>query len=324
MTLPDAVRKAAERSEAIQKQLREGKPQDQPGTPPLDGDPQPGQRDTLPEQVVQQTQKPVDTPEPEHYKDKYLTLKGKFDAEVPRLHQEIRNLQSSVSELQTKNAQLTEAGNNQNVKDPTVDEGDPLNPDDFTQYGDDFGKLINTIQTLQAQNKELTEQISQISGDVSKDRETDAKTKYENYLSQVKQAITQKGESFDALNTDQNFLNFLRQFPEHEFESRHAKLQRAEANRDLQATIEIFDEYLGSQSKEKPPDTPKPNIQPAPNNTGTDLNPPTQQSARTWTRKQIAQFYTDKAAGKFRGRDDEAKALEADIFLAPTQGRIVA
>jgi hypothetical protein len=50
---------------------------------------------------------------------------------------------------------------------------------------------------------------------------------------------------------------------------------------------------------------------------------PGEPSGKQWTRKDIKQFYADKAAGKYAGREDQAKAIEADIFAAPAQGRVV-
>ncbi len=320
MELPSAVKRAADRSEAIQKQLKEGKPKDQ-GTTPVNGTP--ASSDTLPDKtVVQQTPAP-DTPQQqkgdeETYKQRYFTLKGKFDAQVPRLQQDLRDLQHTVSDLQNKNTQLSEAANNQNNKDPVDVEA--LDPEAFASYGEEFETLVKTIQTLQTQNKSLADQVTRLSGDVTQDRETKAKKAYEGYINEVRQKVEAMNVNFDVLNNDPAFLNYLRQYPENEFEPRLAKLRRAEAAHDLIATIAIFKEYLG---KSTPSNTPKPNVQPAPGNPGTDLNPPIPaQSTKIWTRAEISNFYKDKSNGKYAGREDEAKALEMDIFQAPRQGRI--
>ena len=42
-----------------------------------------------------------------------------------------------------------------------------------------------------------------------------------------------------------------------------------------------------------------------------------------YTRKQITTFYTDVAAGRWRGREDERKQLDHSISLAVVEGRIV-
>ena len=43
----------------------------------------------------------------------------------------------------------------------------------------------------------------------------------------------------------------------------------------------------------------------------------------TYTRQQITRFYTDVAAGRWRGREDERKQLDHSISLAVVEGRIV-
>lgn len=338
MILPNAVKKASETSEAIQKQLRDGKPDDQAGTTSQET-PLPNSQDTLPnETVVTQTQKPVDTPtdpapkeDEETYKQRYHTLKGKFDSEVPRLQHDVRNLSLSVSELQNKNEQLMEAANNQITKDPLVDDqGKTLDPEAFKQYGDEFGSLVETIQSVQAENATLKGQIQQLSGDVTQSKEgaeRQRQTDHEVYMGNVKRGVAQLNADFETLNTDPAFLNFLRQHPLNESESRLIKLNRAEASLDLDSAVEIFKEYLGTVTPQPQdiPNPPAPNLQPAPQNTGTDLNPPApSQNTRTWNRKEISLFYKDKAAGKYSGREDEANALEADIYLAQAQGRVVA
>jgi len=338
MQLPNAVKKAAENSEAMAKQLREGKPQDRYGTTPQVGTPKDGQRETLPKKVDDQTNKPADTPQnsqtqqpkedEETYKQRYFTLKGKFDSEVPRLQQDVRNLQQYLSDLKKENEQLMEAANNPNNKDP-VNEGksSSLDPEVFKEYGEDFGALVETIQTVQAENKTLKKELSRLSGDVSQSRESQQARVYNDYLGQVKAQLSSGfNVEFDTINSDPNFLNFLRQHAGNESEPRFAKLKKAEANCDLPSTMAIFKEYLGNPSRQNGQDNlPAPNLQPNPKNTGTDLNPPAPAaSTRTWTRKSIAQFYKDKTAGMFNGREDEAKLLEQDIFLAPQQGRVVA
>lgn len=315
MQVPNAVKEAGEKADSLQKSLTEGKP-DKEGTTPADGTP--AAPDTSPD-----SQKPEVKAKPEEkpvdYQQKYQTLKGKFDAENPRLHQEIRQLQQTVSELQRQNEQLMEAAENQKQKESKVEDG--LDPKDFAEYGEEFESLVETIKNLQTQNAELKTQVNQVSGDAQQQ----AQVSYAVYIDQVKNVVsTELNSNFDELNQDPAFLNFLRQYPENGTESRHAMLQRAEASRNLKATIDIFKEYLGNISQAKPEPQPPPNIQPASQSPGTDINPPEQQNTQVWSRTEISAFYNDLNNGKFKGREDEAKAYEQDIYLAQKQGRIVA
>jgi len=315
MNLPSAVKKAGERADSLQKNL--GKPKE--GTTPINGTPV----DTSPDSQkpdVKTPDNPQSNDKTVDYQQKYQSLKGKFDIENPRMHQEIRELQRTVSDLHTKNSELMEAANNPKQKESEVA---GLDPKDFAEYGEEFESLVKTIQNLQTKNAELQGQVEKVSGDAQQQSQND----YAVYMDQVKNVVsTELNSNFDQLNNDPAFLNFLRQFPENGQESRHVMLQRAEAGKNLKATIDIFKEYLGniSQAKPNPDPQPQPNVQPPANNTGTDIKPPTLQSTQTWSRAEISAFYNDLNNGKFKGRDDEAKAYEQDIYLAQTQGRIVA
>jgi len=332
MQLPSAVTKAAKKSEVLQKQLKEGKPQDPAGTTPVNGTP-PDNRDTLPLQVDPQTPAPnADTPqtpqpgEEETFKQKYLTLQGKYNAQVPGLQQEVRNLNQSMSELQE---QIKESANQpQNPQDTVEGKDSQLDPEVFKEYGDDFGALIETIQGLQNQNQSLTDQVKKLSGDVTQTKESQEQkdnADYNVYMGQVREKLTALGSDFDALNTDPRFLNYLRQYSDNESESRFTKLQRAEAQRNVLTTMDIFKEYLGNKTPDpQPPPITPPNIQPPTTPTGADITPPQEQSTKQWTRAGIKEFYADKTAGKFKGNEEKATALEQDIFLAQKQGRILA
>ncbi len=325
MELPNAVKKAAEKSEVMQKELKKGKTQYlQQGTPPQQNPQE--DRDTLPKTQTELNQKPDAKPkdDEETYKKRYLTLQGMYDAQIPRLQQEIQDLKNSMSDLQEKNTQLKEAEKNLNEKNST--ENAELDPEVFKEYGDEFGSLVETIQQMKIENTSLKDQVQQLTGDMSQNKEIQEKqvrNSYDTYIDSVKRELAKRSVDFEVLNTDHKFLNYLRQYPEGENESRHAKLKRAEARQDLAATVEIFEEYLGKPA----PPSPKPNIQPLPHNTGADIDPPAPlQNNRTWSRKEIGQFYVDKAAGRYRGKEEEANRLEQDIFLAQTDGlgRIVA
>lgn len=51
--------------------------------------------------------------------------------------------------------------------------------------------------------------------------------------------------------------------------------------------------------------------------------PPQVAQKRTWSNSDIAKFYSDKRAGVYRGKEQEAAALEQDIYAAQREGRIV-
>ena len=341
MSLPKAVQAAAERSEALAKQLREGKPPEQSqGTTPQaqqqpDGTPDGQTRDTLPNQEVKQQTQPTQDQQPqatkedeETYRQRYLTLKGKFDAQVPRLQQDNQRLNAVVTDLQNQMKRMQErTPADAQHQNNNGDNRSSINADAFEEYGPEFSTLAKTVQTLQRENERLRGQVQNLSGDFQLQKQADSQKAKQNYMGQVVGHVSKLGHDFNTLNTDNRFLNWLRQFPEGEVESRHEKLHRAEANMDLEATKEIFNEYLGrpkesDQPRQQQPAQQPPNIQPNTTMTGTDTKPPNTENKRMWTRKDISKFFADKVKGVYAGRDEDARAIEMDIHAASMEGRI--
>ena len=321
MKLPDAVLKAAQRSSEIAQSLQNGKTPSQDDGITAPAAPQGQAQDTLPPKKPEDTQPPVD------YEAKYLTLKGKYDAEVPRLNQTIRTLQDSqaqlVHEIETLKRTTPETKNEPATGIDSVD---------FVklgEYGEDFGKLGAVIEDL---NRKLSDTQRELSatkaqlGNVSETQQVTEQQARTQYMSSVRAGVARLGGDFDTLNTDPGFLNFLRQYPEGENQSRLAMLNQYEIYLNLDGALGFFKEYLSSKShvQREPAANKLPNVQPTSLPPGTDVNLGIPTSTKTWTRKEISQFYIDKSKGKYKGREEECRKLELDIFQAPTQGRVTA
>jgi len=381
MGVPKQVEEAGKNAEALQKELNEGPASGQ--QPPADpGQQQPPvnpQQQADPSQNGQQGQQPPNPnvhqqppqnaqpqnnqqqPGQEDWQQKYASLQGMYNSQVPKLQADVTRLQESVDALLSENEQLKEAAQKKNQPDPNGDgEVQKLNKEDLAQYGEEFGNLVDAFNQLQEsfarsqdENKSLKDQLTELNSNVTESQQAAEINANNSYMEKVKEGIKELGADFEVLNFDHNFLNWLRQIPLGDVETRHDKLRRAQQSRDLTATLAIWSEYIkpdtpadpGPQPNnpnippgqpqqfqqqqyqqpgaQPPPGQQPPNLQPNPTQTGTDIQPPAQQQARMWTRKDIGQFYTDLSAGKFRGREDEAKAIEADIDAAQVQGRVI-
>jgi DNA repair exonuclease SbcCD ATPase subunit len=317
MYLPKAVQDAVKNSESLQKQLNEGEPKDQDRTtPPPESGPLDKSADTQPQDAVE---KQTDTPPqaPDDWEQRYKTLQGKYNAQVPRLQQDIRRLQESLSALENEKAQLQKAAE---TKPDDFQGQSTLDKEAFAEYGEDFGTLVDTIQKLEQRNAALSDEVQRLSGDVTQDRQAKAQEAYDRYLRDVTDRVAALGGNLTQLDSSPQFLNWLRQYPEGEAESRHAKLQRAESVKDVSATVEIFQEYLGGTAPPAAPASTPPNMQPP---SGPPAHPPTARpEGKMWTRTEISKFYADKVKGVYEGRDEEAAQIEADIHAAPGEGRV--
>jgi len=312
--IPVAVQRAGELSDTLQKELTDPKPKDIPQTEP---------KDTLPPNFPGDlpSSPPTET-DTSDYKAKYLSLQGKYNAEVPKLTMEIRNLKSQVVSLEEQVSTLL-INKNQNAE-----KGEVLNKEQFEQYGKEFGSLVDEIQQLKKQNADFSAQIDSLQ---SAPKGTN---NHEAYMNGVIDAIARLGANFDIMNIDPVFIGWLKQVPPGDYEDRHAKLKRAEAAMDLPATVEIFKTYLGQiqppaqdsggPTLGKKPAANIPNIQPPHTLTGSDVNPNASGDKKVWSRAEILKFHTDQTAGVYRGREAEVAEIDAKIFAAAREGRVSA
>ncbi len=102
MALPRQVEAQLRELEALEKQLAEGQnpapaePEPTPAEPPQD--PQPAPTETKPVEPTPTPTEPVVAEE--KWEQKYKTLKGMYDAEVPRLHSQVKELTQRMDALQ--------------------------------------------------------------------------------------------------------------------------------------------------------------------------------------------------------------------------------
>ncbi len=300
MNLPASVIAAKEKAEAIQKQLNEPAPK------------QEGKPDQAPTQPTDTVPK-ADTPD---YQTRYQTLKGKYDAEVPRLQSEVRNLQEQMLTLRQENERLKTA-ETEKPKDPPPSNVDY---DALEAYGPEIRELGETLTAVVKRNEQLVAEIKKLNGSVETVQKTSAQDAYDKFMDKVRTEVAGLGGNFDALNTDPAFLAWLHQVPPGSQYQRIALLNDAERRHDVIQCRAVFKEYIDTQPNQAQKKDP-PNVQPPPS--PDPGNPGEQQGGKRWTRKEIKQFYADKASGKYAGREDQAKAIEQDIFAAPGQGRVV-
>lgn len=302
MSIPATVKAAANQSTKLIDQLNEN----------------PGETEIAAKQEDQGN--PTETlatpsPEPsEDFKTKYLSLQGKYNAEIPRLHEATRTLQQELEQLKTENTQLKET-NNQNQQQSTGD----FDPEAMSEYGPEFKDMATRMNQLISENQQLKQQVGSVEQSVGTVQQEQSKKAYDHYLEQVKTQIEQTGKDFAKVNADPVFLTWLREAHPFTGQPRHAYLKDAEQRLDIGRTLQIFNEYLGS-TPSVPSQKPK-NVQPDSRSTS-DVQPPGTNQGRIWSRADIKNLYNEKMSGKWNGKLADFKALEADIFRAQQEGRV--
>ncbi|MDX9787923.1 MAG: hypothetical protein RBT11_14150 [Desulfobacterales bacterium] len=283
-----------------------------------------GQQDTAPAAPGQQP--PAQSQDDEGYKAKYDTLRGKYDAEVPRLRSQVSLLVSEVSSLkdalQRARSAQPDTGNQPGAAIPDTGRqpgdgsnhnADSFDPDDFKDYGDDFVKLVAEVNRLKTENAQLRGTVDQVNTTV---QTSDAEKFYA--------ALANKVQDWESMNYDPKFLEYLGQI--HPITGRPLieSLRDAESKRDVERAAIIFNDYKKTLDRPTKPTAqtvppPKPPLSPKAGQGATEVP----QSLKTYTRGDIKQFYDDKTKGVYRGRDEEFARIERDIFAAMKEGRVI-
>lgn len=291
--LPAAVRKQAERSEELLQQML---------APQEAGSPQEPIQETETPNEPEQRAEP-ETPRASEWEHKYHVLAGKYNAEVPRLNQEVQYLREQVANLQ--------ASRQEPKTGPDVWE-------DVSSLYDQDDPLVKLVKQQNEQIAELKNRLDQVNGHVDSVAESQAKTSQERFY----QSLDAFAKNWKSLDNDRGFLDWLSQTDELTGYTRQELLNAAAGKLDAQRVAAFFNLYEGMQKKPtpvkpKPSDGLKNQVKPDAGPSEVDAG------KRTYTRAEIKQFNDDVIKGRYKGREAEADAMDREIHAAMVENRIV-
>lgn len=261
----------------------------------------------------------VDTPEvPEPTKleaaeSKFKVLQGKYNAEVPRLHRETRELSDQVRDLQ---AQL------ENVQTPTPAakdlEATDLDIEAYAEYGDEFKTLAETVKSLTNQVETLNDENTSLKKSIDTVEVIQTNTDSERFWTALEEAVP----DWEVINSNPDFIQWLQEVDPVSNITRQTHLNDASETLNATKTISIFKLFNDSVAEETS-NQGNINIARQAQPDSIDTAAPASTSKKLYTRKEIKEFYKDVSNGKWKGHEQEQAAVEADIFAAPQEGRII-
>ena len=141
--------------------------------------------------------------QPENWEAKFHTLQGKYNAEVPRLSDTLRQQSAEIQRL----TQLVEA---LQAKQPepaqqTQQPQSTVDREALTAYDEEFGKLVDLIDAQKAEIEALKSQVGQVQGNVQQVGKAQQETAAERFWSKLYDAVP----DFDAVNADPAFHKWL-------------------------------------------------------------------------------------------------------------------
>lgn len=279
-----------------------------------------------------------------NWENRFKTLKGRFDAETRRNRETIEQFEQRMRE---QAAELARAARPQLPGEADLP---PLITDkDKADYGEDLIDVIKraALEAVMPQLKPLAQTVGQVQARV----DTTATETERQFLHRMHSTMNTMVPGWDELNRDPNFIAWTKRNDVFSGLNRQDLLQKAWYAGDSNRVAAFFQSYLaeeaatdpaaaearqralaGHEGHAAPTGAPPASVpqQAAPRVTLEQLAAPGRaraapsapQGKPVWTAAGISQFYMDVANGKFRGRDAERVATEADLMAAQREGRI--
>jgi hypothetical protein len=336
--IPAHVAAQAARAEELMRLQREG-PRQEPEQNPQEGqDQDEGQGDQQPQEQDQggqeQPQQRAQEPQGEDWEERYKRENGRarqLAGEVRTLGEEVASLRRLIGTMQSAPpAAPTPSPQVQQVTQRLITE------DEEKDYGSDFLNVVGKkaqevvgpiVSKYEQEIENLKRQLEGVNGAV----QTNAQDRFFNKLAQLV-------PTWQDLDTNQEFIDWLAKLDPYSGRTRQDMLNEHYSKNDAARVAAFFQGFLDETAAVTAPRGGQPSqggraqvpakapleafaapgrakSTTAPANAGAEDKP-------IITRAQIAKFYADVTAGKFRGKDDEKKKFENQIFEAERENRI--
>jgi len=346
MALPEQISKQTEAVQELYKQLNGDENNGNEATPPADGNtspsentaqPAPADESAVPNNAAQpqgNEQTPSgtgqeDDPNSETYAQKWRTLQGMYNAEVPRLHSQNRELNGRVQQMEQLLASLSQQSSQpaqQTQVQPLVTEND------VQEYGESIDvmrrvtreELYPVAQKIAQLDQIIRSLQTSVVPQVQAVAHRQAMTAEQQFWSDLSSAAP----NWREINDDHAFQSWLLEIDPLTGISRQTYLEDAQRILDVRRVASFFqtwNELTGkanvAQNTRRTATASELERQVAPGrskNTGTPAN----NNAKTYSPDDIKGFFNDVRSGKYRGREAERDRIERDIFAAQRDGRI--
>ena len=311
MSLPKQVAEAAELAEELHGKMfaQEAAPQEEEAPPqeepaPVEQD-EPQQEETLPHDD--------DVEELRKFKERYMHLKGKYDAEVPRLHSELKDLKQSVFERIGEIAKQKE----EELPPPKNERLEKIRE----EYGDEF---INTIKAILDEEVSplLKQNMQPVQEQIASIEDTQKQAAQQSFMSYLDSKVEGDWRALWS-GQDPKFLEFLQQ-PDPSGLFTYGELALAYNDKwDADKLGIVFNTYLSGNKPQQPPAAKKPNpaqeAMVAPSR-GPSTSTPQVNDKRIWTQETMAEFQKADRSGKYDATT--SKAMWDDLLSALSENRI--
>lgn len=282
---------------------------------------------TEPRQTPQAPAAPVNQ---ENFEQKFRSLQGKYDAEMPVLRGQVSTYERINQNLSAQVAQLAEQVSNlsRQPAPAAVPATAAVTDKDVEQYGSELIELIKRVSGADAQAvaSHLKGEINSLANAVSRDVVSVKQNLQQTDRVLYEQRLDAAVPNWRAINVDQGWLTWLNEYDAILGSVRQAALTDAYNKFDDVRTIAFLNAYLALTRSQPAATTPRDELarQVAPRTASSNAPAPQDNSntGRIWTQQEIGTFYRELLQGKYKHSVPEADRIKKEIDEAVASGRV--
>jgi hypothetical protein len=255
----------------------------------------------------------------ESFKQKYATLRGKYDAEVPRLHQQVKELTDQMNAIRDE----AEAAKKAEAEKPK-EKVSYVTDADREEYGDDLIDFQRRVAKEQAQEYEgrfeqQAKVIEQLQQQISNTG---------NQVGEV--GFTQKLNAlvpgFDQLDNDERWVAWLNEYDPMTRGPRRDQAQAAFNSGDAEAVahyVSLFRESVEPVANGKSDRETELEKQVTPSRSASTVtNKSSSKNSKVYSERELNNAWTKIRTLNTQGKYDDAEKLEAELTAAYMEGRV--
>lgn len=255
----------------------------------------------------------------ESFKQKYATLRGKYDAEVPRLHQQVKELTDQMNAIREE----AEAAKKAEAEKPK-EKVSYVTDADREEYGDDLIDFQRRVAKEASQ--EYEERFEQQAKVIEELRQQISSTG--NQVGEV--GFTQKLNAlvpgFDQLDNDERWVAWLNEYDPMTRGPRRDQAQAAFNAGDAEAVahyVGLFRESVEPVANGKSDRDTELEKQVTPSRSASTVtNKSSSKNSKVYSEKELNNAWTKIRTLNTQGKYDDAEKLEAELTAAYMEGRV--
>ena len=249
----------------------------------------------------------------ESFKQKYATLRGKYDAEVPRLHQQVKELTDQMNAIRDeaeaekpkeKVSYVTDA-DREEYGDDLIDFQRRVAKEASQEYEDRFEQQARVIEELKKQISNTGSQVGEVG---------------------FTQKLNALVPGFDQLDNDERWVAWLNEYDPMTRGPRRDQAQAAFNSGDAEAVahyVSLFRESVEPVANGKSDRDTELEKQVTPSRSASTVtNKSSSKNSKVYSERELNNAWTKIRTLNTQGKYDDAEKLEAELTAAYMEGRV--